>query len=566
MSIIMQQLERIPLPSPGTSNRRNGALPPRRGWTRRRWAAIAVAAALLVLAIIAFIRFRAPAAPALVTQPVERGSLVQTVTATGTVNPQDTVAVGSQVSGTISQLDVDYNSHVRKGQVLARIDPTPFQAALSQTQAALAQSQAQAQAARASATGAGDSASAAHDSEQAAVATLAAQQANASVAQEAVASARANVAKSQAAFGVAQTTVGRDKTLLAQGYISQSQLDADSSNLVSAQAALTGAQVAAQQAQLQAVAGVSQAAAAGATAQSEAAQTAQSAAAAEGSLATSAASSAAIGIQQAQVETAELNLKNTIITSPVDGTVISRGVSVGQTVASSFQTPTLFSIAQDLTKMEVDVAVGEPDIGGVKPGQQVGFSVLAYPGSTFHGTVSQVRQNPTTVNNVVTYDTVVLVDNRDGKLYPGMTASATIDVASKQNALIVPIAALQWRPANGAHRRSTSNGPSSGSAAAPATAGGSPWGQADVAATAAPKAGGTGRIFIQGPGGKLQRIPVAIDLVNQTQAAVTPQDGAVLTTGAAVVVGSASGTARAATQGRPSGGLAGGRSGLGAIH
>jgi HlyD family secretion protein len=556
----MQQLERIPLPTPGTRNHRNGELPPRRGRAWKRWPVLAAAGAIVALAILVFMHFRAPAAPALVTQPVQRGTLAQSVTATGTVNPQDTIAVGSQVSGTISEIGVDYNSHVRKGQVLARIDPTPFQAALDQAESALAQSRAQARAAQATAGGAGDSAAAARSSEQAADATSAAQQANATVAKEAVATAGANVAKSQAALNVAQTTVQRDKELLAQGYISQSQLDSDAANLVSAQAGLTGSQVAAQQAQLQATAGVSQAAAAAATAQSQAAQTAQSAAAALGSIATSAASSAAIGIQQAQVEAAELNLKNTIITSPVDGTVISRGVSVGQTVASSFQTPTLFSIAADLAKMEVDVAVGEPDIGGVKPGQHVDFSVLAYPGVTFHGTVSQVRQDPTTVNNVVTYDTVVLVDNRDGKLYPGMTASATIDVASKQNALIVPLSALQWHPApGGAHKRvARPQGTQQ-------TASGSQWGQTDVAASAAPKAGSTGRIFVQSAAGKLQRVPVSIDLVNQTQAAVTPLDGAKLTEGAAVVTGSASGTAHAPSQSR-SGGLTGGRGGLGAIH
>ncbi len=563
----MQQLERIPLPTLGTRNHRNGELPPRRGRAWFRWPVVVAAVAVVALAILVFMHFRAPAAPALVTQPMQRGTLVQSVTATGTVNPQDTIAVGSQVSGTISAIDVDYNSRVRKGQVLARIDPTPFQAALNQAESALAQSQAQSQAAQATASGAGDSAAAARASEQAAIATSSAQQANATVAKEAVATARANVAKSQAALNVAQTTVQRDRELLAQGYISQSQLDSDSANLVSAQAALTGAQVAAQQAQAQATAGVSQAAAAAATAQSQAAQTAQSAAAAQGSIATSAASSAAIGIQQAQVEAAELNLKNTIITSPVDGTVISRGVSVGQTVASSFQTPTLFSIAQDLTKMEVDVAVGEPDIGGVKPGQQVDFSVLAYPGSTFHGTVSQVRQNPTTVNNVVTYDTVVLVDNKDGKLYPGMTASATINVASKQNALIVPIAALQWHPTGGgAHKRGggSQNAQQTGAANAQPAAAGSAWGQTDVAANAAPKAGTNGRIFVQGAGGKLQRVPVSIDLVNQTQAAVTPIDTQ-LPANAAVVVGSANATAHA-SQARAGSSLVSGRGGLGAIH
>ena len=125
---------------------------------------------------------------------------------------------------------------------------------------------------------------------------------------------------------------------------------------------------------------------------------------------------------------------------------MARDVSVGQTVAASLQTPTLFSIAQDLGKMEVDINVAEPDIGNVKPGDTVDFSVLAYPNRTFHGTVAQVRINPQTVNNVVTYDVVVLVDNRDGALLPGMTANATIDVATAKNALVVPLSALQWSP------------------------------------------------------------------------------------------------------------------------
>ena len=139
---------------------------------------------------------------------------------------------------------------------------------------------------------------------------------------------------------------------------------------------------------------------------------------------------AAITQQRAALEQATINLSHTVITSPVDGTVVQRNVSIGQTVAASFQTPTLFTIAQDLRKMEVDVAVGEPDVGNVRAGDPADFTVgLAFPNRVFHGYVFRVNQNPTTVANVVTYDTIVYVDNRDGALRPGMTANATIHVA-----------------------------------------------------------------------------------------------------------------------------------------
>ncbi len=140
--------------------------------------------------------------------------------------------------------------------------------------------------------------------------------------------------------------------------------------------------------------------------------------------------------------------------------MIARDVSIGQTVAASLQTPTLYSIAQDLTKMELDLAVGEPDIGRVQAGDPVSFSVLAYPNRTFSGTVQQVRKNPTVVSNVVTYDTVVIVNNQDGALMPGMTANATIQVAHVDNAVIVPLAAFSYTPPTGAlkggHRRPAS--------------------------------------------------------------------------------------------------------------
>jgi HlyD family secretion protein len=259
---------------------------------------------------------------------------------------------------------------------------------------------------------------------------------------------------------------------------------------------------------------------------------AQAQATAQTQNADAAAMEAAVSSAQAQVRAAQLNLEKTVITSPVDGTVIARNVSVGTTVAASLQTPTLFSIAQNLDKMEVDLAVGEPDIGNVRAGDAVDFSVLAYPATTFHGVVSQVRIDPTTTNNVVTYDTVVLVDNRGGQLLPGMTANATIDVAQAANALVVPVAALSYQPHAGA------SGHHGGSAA-----GSSPWGATSGTAASAATPGAHGRIFVE-RAGNLVRIPVTVGLVSGTLAAVTPASGT-LQAGDAVVTADANATAGA---------------------
>jgi len=211
--------------------------------------------------------------------------------------------------------------------------------------------------------------------------------------QAAVASAQANVTKAQSALAVAQQTVSRDRSLRGQGYIAQSQLDADNANLIAAQSAVQSATVGVRQAQLAATASMSQAAATVDQSAAQVAATGSARSTAAQQAATAAAAQSAIAIAEANVATAQQNLAHTVITSPVDGTVISRAATIGETVAASFQTPTLFSIAQDLGKMEVDLAVGEPDIGAVRRGESVDFSVLAYPNRVFHGVVSQVRQN-----------------------------------------------------------------------------------------------------------------------------------------------------------------------------
>ena len=531
---------------------------------RPRWW-FAVAAVIVVIAIVASIivvRSRASAVE-YTTAPVQTGSLAQTVTASGTLNPQNTISVGTQVSGTISEIDSDFNAHVKKGQVLAKLDPTTFQASLDQAEATLAQSEAQAQASGATASGGPAAVAAAQAQAQAASAGMHVAQATANASNAAIATAQTNVAKAQSALALAQQTVARDNQLLSQGYIAASQADADKSNEVAAQSALDAARTAVTQSQAQAQASQAQIAQAAAQQAAQSDTAGVSAATAASQAATHEAGVAAIGIQQALVKTAQANLAHTIITSPVDGTVISRQVSVGQTVAASFSTPTLFTIAQNLEKMELDLAVGEPDIGRLTPGDAVNFTVLAYPNRIFTAKVAQVRQNPTTVSNVVTYTVVVYVDNKDGALRPGMTANATITVAHVDNATIVPLAAFTYAPPagsfsrgsrrnrggaagataasasasqsggnaaaqGGASRRSGSSGNSNGASA-------SPWGATSASSGGAVTSGAFGRIFVL-HGGKLQPVPVKVGLVGDTSASVTPLRGT-LADGDQVVTG-----------------------------
>lgn len=521
-------------------------LDPRRAPRRWRIMAAAALAVALVLSGVLVLRARSAAAPAYVTATVAQADLARSVSATGTVNPQNTINVGTQVSGTISEVDVDYNTKVHKGQVLARLDPTALQAALASAQAGLAQAQAQAAAERSSAAGAAVGIRTAGAAATAAAATARAAQAGALSSQQAIASADAAVTRAQSALGVAQMTSNRDAALLGQGYLAQAQFDADQANLVAAQTTLQSAQIAAQQARTQAVAGAAaaQAGLAQSAEQSAAVEAARIAAA--GGAETAQAGAAAIGIEAAAVQQAQTNLAHSVIVSPVDGTVIARDVSAGTTVAASLQTPTLFAIAQDLSKMEVDLAVGEPDIGSVRTGENVTFTVLAFPNRSFHGVVAQVRKNPVVTQNVVTYTTVVLVDNADQALLPGMTANATIAVQSAPNALIVPLAALAYTPAGGTvHQR---------------TSGATPWGATLGSSAPAAVTGASGRVFVA-RNGKLVRVPVEVTLIAGAQAAIAPAGDAALAAGDLVVTGDGPAAAprapRAAAAGNPLTGGAG---------
>lgn len=419
---------------------------------------------LLLIAIAVFTWLwlaRSHSAPIYSTVPLVRHDLLQTVTASGTVNPQNTVSVGTQVSGTIQSIYVDYNSRVHVGEILARLDPSTVQTQLDQALAALAQARAQALAVAQSVTGAKYSVSAAD---------------------AVVLSANAGVERAQSALALARQTLSRDQALLVNGYIAQSQYDADQAGEIAAETSLRAAEAASAQ---------------------YTAQRMQSASGALGTVNSAEAAQAAVQVAEATVEQDQLNLQRTIIQSPVNGTVVARNVSIGQTVAASFQTPTLFTVAQDLKKMEVDIAVGEPDIGNVQPGQSVTFTALAYPSRTFRGIVSQVRVNPTTVANVVTYTVIVLVSNNDNRLLPGMTANASITVASAKNAFVVPTQALAYRS----------------SAAA-----GTPWGKVLAGTGGAIVAGRDATIFVL-RNGSPKPTRVHVDLVAGTQAAVSPAGG-----------------------------------------
>lgn len=351
--------------------------------------AVIVAVILVAWGVISMVNAKRTA-PRYLTAPVSRANIDAVIQETGTVNPVNEVQVGTQVSGTISELLVDYNSTVHKGQVLATLDPTSFEAAESQAQAAVLTAQAQQSAA------------------QATVAQMGAS----------VGSAQANYKKALAAQALAQTTLNRDKQLIAQGYIPQSQFDTDAAALRSAIADSNAARDAVSAAQAQQNASSHQAGA----------------------------SSAQITSAQGQLQQASYNLARATITSPIDGIVVSRAVSIGQTVAASFQTPTLFVIASSLKDMQVDVSVDEADVGQLKVGQSASITVPAYPNTVFKGTVTQIRVNPTNVQNVVTYDTIVAIHDSSARLKPGMTANVSIAVARRNNVLAVPVAALLFKP------------------------------------------------------------------------------------------------------------------------
>lgn len=318
---------------------------------RSRWRYLIVVLLSVLLAVGGYAYWRRgqeAAQGAYVTEPIERGSIASIVTATGTVNPVTTVQVGTYVSGPIQAIYVDFNSPVKKGQLVAKIDPAPFQVKVLQAEADVANN-------------------------------------------------RAKVEKDRADLKLKRLTLDRNRELLKKNLISQNDVDTAKSNYDQAVAQL-------------------------------------------------ALDRASIKQSEASLQEARINLAYTDIRSPVDGVVVSRNVDVGQTVAASFQTPTLFLIAQDLTKMQVHTNVSESDIGPVSQRQPASFTVDAYPGKAFSGTVAQVRNAPITVQNVVTYDVVIAVDNANLELKPGMTANVNITTAQRDDVLKIPLRAVRFNP------------------------------------------------------------------------------------------------------------------------
>ena len=289
-----------------------------------------------------------PEAPTITTARVTRGDLAETVGATGTLQAVTTVQVGTQVSGTIKALNADFNSLVRKGQVLARLDPSLIQSQIEQARANLIR-------------------------------------------------AEADLERLRVSLDDARTKLARAKELAAKKLIAQTELEAADVNVRSAEAQLRSQ-----------MAGVTQ--------------------------------------SQASLRQNQVNLAHTVIESPIDGLVISRNVDVGQTVAASMSAPTLFVLAADLTKMQVLASLDESDVGRIRPGQAVRFRVDAFPTDEFTGNVTQVRLQPTTVQNVVTYQTVIDVPNPGLKLKPGMTANVNIEIARRDDVIRVPNGALRFRP------------------------------------------------------------------------------------------------------------------------
>ena len=307
------------------------------------------------------------------TATIERRNIVGKVTASGTLSALVTVQVGTQVSGRIAKLYADFNSHVKKGELVAKIDPQLFEASVQQAQAGYLQAQA------------------------------------------GVETATANAANADKQFA-------RTKALKEQNLAAQSDLDTAEANVATTHAAIDGAKA---------------------------------------SLAQSA----------AQLHQAQVNLSYTSIISPIDGVVISRSVDLGQTVAASLSAPTLFTIAQDLTKMQVDTSVSEGDVGRLQVGMRTYFTVDSYPGQRFAGEIRQIRNAATTVQNVVTYDAVIDVPNDDLRLRPGMTANVTVVYDERRDAVAVPNAALRFRPppslagsssSGRAHRRPRGEGSADG--------------------------------------------------------------------------------------------------------
>lgn len=369
------------------------------------------------------------------TARVDRGNLRNTVTATGTLQAVTTVQVGSQASGTISALYADFNSTVKKGQVIAQLDPAVAKAQVDQARANLQQARASLAQARAAVV---NSRAGITDAQARSLAAKSTVQNN----QAGVSAAEANVAVLKAQQDDALSLLKQQESLLKAGVIAQRDYDVASTAYKTAQARYNQAVAQLNQSKLS-----EQSSASAGIAQSQAAVE-QSNAQLQQAQAQVEQNSAQVQQAEAALSLAEVNLSHTTITSPIDGVVVSRDVNVGQTVAASLSAPTLFTIANDLTQMQVIANIDQADIGLVEQAKSVKFTVDAFPGKDFDGKIQEMRLNPVNVQNVVTYNVVINVNNPEQTLKPGMTANLTITIDERNSVLKAPNSALRFRPQN----------------------------------------------------------------------------------------------------------------------
>lgn len=379
--------------------------------------------------------------PQYMSARVERGNLRNTVTATGALQAVTTVQVGSQASGTISALYADFNSVVKKGQVVAQLDPSTAKAQVDQARANLQQAQASLANARAAVV---SSRAGVSDAQARGLAARSTVQNN----RAGVSGAQANVAVLKAQQDDAVSLLKQQESLLKAGVIAQRDYDVAVTAYKTAEARYNQAVSQLDQAKL-----AEQSASSAGIAQSQAAVE-QSQAQVQQSQAQVQQAAAQVQQAQAALSVAEVNLSHTTITSPIDGVVVSRDVNVGQTVAASLSAPTLFTIANDLTQMQVIANIDQADIGLVEQAKSVKFTVDAFPGKDFDGKIAEMRLNPVNVQNVVTYNVVINVDNPEQKLKPGMTANLTITIDERNDVLKVPNSALRFTPQDATRQRS----------------------------------------------------------------------------------------------------------------
>jgi HlyD family secretion protein len=352
--------------------------------------AMLVAPPVAVLLWVGYVTVGTRAGVQYFTAKVDHGDISQVVQATGTINPVNTVPVGSVVSGNVVSLNVDFNSKVKKGDILAQIDPVPFQTQLAAADADYKNS----------------------------LANVTNLEAQIETSKANVATMTANIAKAHANTVDMLTQLTRIKSLAEQGVMSGQQKDDAQANYDTAIASEQASQAQEKQAEAQLAATIAQRDQAKAQAM----------------------------MKKAALDSARLQLSYCTIRAPIDGTVVNRTVNVGQPIAASLQAPNLFSIGQDLTHMLVYSNTDEADVGRIRVGKDATFRVDSFPRETFHGTVSQVRMNATTIQNVVTYNTMVAFDNPDLRLFPGMTAYVSIPVAEAKNVTKIPNGALRFKP------------------------------------------------------------------------------------------------------------------------